>query len=269
MKTTKKSVIAYLIICFVLSSIFYVLIINYQLMNMANLLMWCPGVAAIIVKRLYYREEKIFNLKAFKLNYVLLGIGIPLLYSLLSYGIYLIMRGSDVITGNTLGTLLSQPLILILYVSIFFITALGEEIGWRGFLNREMFKLFGYHKGAFLTGCIWAIWHLPLIITGYVSSIPIWYQVPIYVIQCIAMSYPMSYLSLKSKSVWPAAFFHFTHNFVIQILLDQSISGQNKPYLVGETGILTISILLIVCYFYAKKSLGSLEESRIFENRGI
>lgn len=52
MKTTKKSVIAYLIICFALSSIFYVLIINYQLMNMANLLMWCPGVAAIIVKRL-------------------------------------------------------------------------------------------------------------------------------------------------------------------------------------------------------------------------
>ncbi|MBO0452644.1 CPBP family intramembrane glutamic endopeptidase [Candidatus Enterococcus murrayae] len=267
MRNTKKAVITFLILCFALSTIFYVLIINYQIMNMSYLLMWCPGIAAIIVKRLYHRDEKMFNLKKGKLKYVLSGIEIPLLYSLSSYGIYLIMRGNGVITGNTLRTLLSQPLILLLYIAIFFITALGEEIGWRGFLNREMFELFGYRKGAFLTGCIWAIWHLPLIVTGYVSSIPVWYQVPIYVIQCIAMSYPMSYLSLKSKSVWPAAVFHFAHNFVIQILLDQSIGGQNKPYLVGETGILTIAIILIVCYFYAKKPLDSLEESRAFENR--
>lgn len=267
MRDTKKSIIAFLIICFALSSIFYVLIINYQIMNMANLLMWCPGVAAIIVKLLYHRDEKIFNLKKLKLKYVLVGIGIPLLYSFLSYGIYLILRGNDVISGKTVGTLLSQPLILLLYIAIFFITALGEEIGWRGFLNREMFKLFEYRRGAFFTGCIWAVWHLPLIVTGYVSSIPIGYQVPIYVIQCIAMSYPMSYLSLKSKSVLPAAFFHFTHNFVIQILLDQSISGKNKPYLVGETGILTIAIILIVCYIYAKKSLDEIEENQVLENR--
>lgn len=63
MRNTKKAVITFLILCFALSTIFYVLIINYQIMNMSYLLMWCPGIAAIIVKRLYHRDEKMFNLK--------------------------------------------------------------------------------------------------------------------------------------------------------------------------------------------------------------
>lgn len=257
MKNTKKAIVSFLIICFALSSIFYFLIIHYQLMNMAYLLMWCPGIATIIVKRIYYRNEKLFNLRKFNLNYVLLGIGIPLLYSALSYGIYLAIYGEKVISGNMAWTLLTNPLVLLLYLAIFFITALGEEIGWRGYLSQELYNLFGFRKGALVTGIIWSIWHLPLIITGYVSSIPLWYQVPIYVIQCIAMSYPMLYLRIKSKSVWPAVFFHFAHNFIIQILLDQSISGKNKPYLAGETGLLTISVILIVGFIYARKSLNS------------
>ena len=40
MKTIKKSIIAFLVLCFALSSIFYVLIIKYQMLNMAYLLMW-------------------------------------------------------------------------------------------------------------------------------------------------------------------------------------------------------------------------------------
>lgn len=259
MPNTKQAISTFLILCFALSSVFYVLIINYQMLDMANLLMWCPGVAAIIVQRLYYREVKMFNLKKANLKNVFLGIVIPLSYSLLSYSIYLILRGKEGFSGNFIEALLRKPFLLLLYLGLFLFTALGEEVGWRGFLNREMFQLFGYRKGAFLTGSIWALWHLPLILAGYVSDIPIWYQAPIYVIQCIAISYPMSYLSLKSKSVWPAAFFHFTHNFVIQVLLDQSINGPNKPYLVGETGVLTILILLLVSFLYAKKPVDSLE----------
>ena len=46
--------------------------------------------------------------------------------------------------------------------------ALGEEIGWRGFLYPQLKAGFGRKKGWILGGIIWGIWHWPLIwLIGY------------------------------------------------------------------------------------------------------
>ena len=48
------------------------------------------------------------------------------------------------------------------------ITALGEEIGWRGFLYPQLGARFGQEKGWLLGGVIWGAWHWPLIwLIGY------------------------------------------------------------------------------------------------------
>src|SRR3989339_531621 len=44
--------------------------------------------------------------------------------------------------------------------------ALGEEIGWRGLLLHE-WKHLGFWKCSLLTGVIWGLWHLPLILLGH------------------------------------------------------------------------------------------------------
>jgi uncharacterized protein len=44
--------------------------------------------------------------------------------------------------------------------------ALGEEIGWRGFLQKELSHL-GLWKSGLLIGFIWGLWHAPLVIQGY------------------------------------------------------------------------------------------------------
>jgi len=67
------------------------------------------------------------------------------------------------------------------------------------------------------------------------------------------MSYAMFYLSIKSKSVWPAILLHSMLNFVIQLLLDQSIGGEMRPYLVGETGIITIALIVAIAIICAWK----------------
>ncbi len=47
-------------------------------------------------------------------------------------------------------------------------TALGEEIGWRGFLYPQLKARFGRRKGWLLGGAIWGAWHWPLIwLIGY------------------------------------------------------------------------------------------------------
>ena len=46
--------------------------------------------------------------------------------------------------------------------------ALGEEIGWRGFLYPQLKAEFGRRKGLLLGGVIWGAWHWPLIwLIGY------------------------------------------------------------------------------------------------------
>lgn len=48
------------------------------------------------------------------------------------------------------------------------IPALGEEIGWRGFLYPQLKARFGRRRGRLLGGAIWGAWHWPLIwLIGY------------------------------------------------------------------------------------------------------
>lgn len=57
--------------------------------------------------------------------------------------------------------------------------AMGEEIGWRGFLLPKMDLLMSCKKAIILSGFIWVIWHFPLLIAGlYKSGTPFWYQFP-------------------------------------------------------------------------------------------
>jgi membrane protease YdiL (CAAX protease family) len=44
--------------------------------------------------------------------------------------------------------------------------ALGEEIGWRGFLYKELAPL-GFWRCSLVTGGLWALWHVPLFLEGY------------------------------------------------------------------------------------------------------
>jgi membrane protease YdiL (CAAX protease family) len=41
--------------------------------------------------------------------------------------------------------------------------ALGEEIGWRGFMIWEMRKIMPFWAIGISSGLIWAVWHWPAI----------------------------------------------------------------------------------------------------------
>ncbi len=259
MEKSKKAITLFLIITFAASFIFYGLIIFGEEMFpelsgiSGYLLMWCPGVAAIFVRRKYYPEDSILGFQASKLKYLLTGIFLPVLYWGLSYGAYLLFAKNYKLSDEVITYLLKSPMTFLVYVLIFLITAMGEEVGWRGFLLPKLNDLFGMRKASLLSGLVWALWHYPILFSGYVSQIPLWYQLTTYTLLVFALSFIMAFLRLRSNSVWPAILLHASHNLLCQLILDPAINGDSRSFLVGETGIISILLLILLALIMTRK----------------
>jgi uncharacterized protein len=88
---------------------------------------------------------------------------------------------------------------------------LGEEYGWRGYLQGELTKL-GRIKGVLLVGVIWGVWHAPTVAMGHnYPGYPVLGPV-LMVAYTVLMAVVLGYAVLKSGSVWLAAFLHTLNN---------------------------------------------------------
>jgi membrane protease YdiL (CAAX protease family) len=99
-------------------------------------------------------------------------------------------------------TLLAGPLINL-------IPALGEELGWRGWLQPRLSERFGQWTGALLTGVIWGLWHAPVILLGYnYPGYPVAVALALMVVFCVLMSVLLGWITDASGTVWAAALAH-------------------------------------------------------------
>jgi len=209
-----KKIIIFLVLTFTCSSIsYYVMITTGTAHKIGALWMWSPGIAAILTK-LFFRESlKDFGWQAGEQKYLVLGLGIPLLYALIIYNFVWI-------TG--LGKFSPQPLSQIgIFATAGLIFAclagLGEEIGWRGFLIPELIKITSFTRAAYVTGIIWAIWHYPAIIyADYNRPTLLFFQLLVFTVAVMGYSILTAWLRLKSGSIWPAVLWHGGHNLFIQ-----------------------------------------------------
>ncbi|MEN6554271.1 MAG: CPBP family intramembrane glutamic endopeptidase [Methanobacterium sp.] len=188
-----------------------------------------------------------FGWKAGKIKYLVLGYIIPVFYCIIAYGIF---------WSTGLGTFngpVPDTLVIFIIIRTFgsIISALGEEIGWRGFLVPQLAKLTTFTKVAVISGIIGAIWHFPLIIfSNYNSATPLWYALPMFLVSVLGISFILAWLRLKSGSIWPAVLLHAGSNLYVQNIFDPLSGGSLIPYLVGENGILVVGIILIIAFIF-------------------
>jgi membrane protease YdiL (CAAX protease family) len=138
-------------------------------------------------------------------------------------------------------------------------SALGEEIGWRGFLVPELAKSMTFAKVTLISGVIWGAYHLPVIVLGNYhnnspTALPLWAQLVMFFIGIMSASVIIAYLRLKSGSLWSAAVFHACHNLFLQRIFNPlTIEYSNTAKYVDELGlVLPLTMVPVAIYFFIK-----------------
>ncbi|MFC2003470.1 hypothetical protein ACFLV4_05965, partial [Chloroflexota bacterium] len=104
------------------------------------LAMWSPGIAAILTQLLFRNSLKDFGWGWGETRYQLYSIALPFLYVLV---VHLFVWGTG-LGGFTLVPAMTLISTLTLGGIMACIAALGEEIGWSGFLVPELVKITSF-----------------------------------------------------------------------------------------------------------------------------
>ncbi|MEM2990344.1 MAG: CPBP family intramembrane glutamic endopeptidase, partial [Halobacteria archaeon] len=201
--------------------------------------MFIPMTTTIIIQKFIYRESLKELGISFKLNkWFLAAWLLPLLIAFQTFAISLLFPGIQY-TPNMEGIIeryqstLTQEQIeqiknqiaaspvhpiyiaiiqgLIAGITINAVTGFGEELGWRGFLLKQLEDM-GLWRASLVIGIAWGFWHAPLIIQGYnypEHPLPGVFMMAIFT---LLLSPIFSYIRIKAKSVIAAAIMHGSLN---------------------------------------------------------
>lgn len=278
MRPLAKQILTFLVLVFTFSSLPYYLMIHTGHIGAGNglvvsLVMWCPAFAALATCRLFGIDLATLGWNWRPAKYVTWSYVIPILYALPVYLVtWLLIRGSFAFSafaaplGEAFGfphapsavtLLLAVPMYATVGVISSTARALGEEIGWRGFLLPRLVDQAGFTWGCLLSGCIWAVWHYPgLLFADYNAGTSPAFALGCFTLMVIADSYILGWLRLKSGSLWTAAVLHASHNLFIQAIFDRMTAPVGKAlYITTEFGVgLVLTVTAVALYFWTRRS---------------
>ncbi len=123
----------------------------------------------------------------------------------------------------------------------------GEEFGWRGFLQNELFKA-GKVRGVIVLGLIWGVWHYPLIWMGHTyPGQPVLGSL-LMTVYTMILGAVLSFVMLKTRAIWLVAFLHALNNQVIAFL-NSFVYQVNDPVNSFTYGVWFILLAVPVLFF--------------------
>jgi membrane protease YdiL (CAAX protease family) len=265
----KRRIITYLIAVFALSTPFYVV----NIITSANgdeassllgqlaiaALMWMPAVAALVTTFIHQRNIRGLGWAPGKVKYLALGYLLPIVYASIAYSIVWVTGlgaydGTAAAESGLAGFVANALTLGVLQAALL---ALGEEIGWRGLLVPQMARLTSFNRTALITGLIWGLWHVPLILFGdYNAGTPWWYALLCFTVLIVGMNFAFTWLRLASGSIWPTVVMHASHNLIIQGVFDKLTANTgNTLFFTTEFGAMLALLGVIVALVFARLPL--------------
>lgn len=274
--TAWRAISIFLSITVALSAVFQSLMVYQGQMTrlLVTATMWSPGIAAVLTCLVVKRKISSlpWNWGEWRWNWY--AWALPIAYGLAMYlpvwifGLGGASFGNEATLANwsqdIIGGEEANILAIVFYLVIFgtigvvrsAANALGEEIGWRGFLIWEFRKVMPFWMVGLGSGLIWGLWHWPAILfTDYNAGEGNFViQMFLFTIGIAAQGIIYAYFVFKSRSLWPAVILHASHNLFIQaIYTPLTVSGENTHFYIDEFGIfLPIVSCTLAVYFYVR-----------------
>ena len=236
--------IAYFLgLTFFLSSFFYYFIATNEDTGWFEFgLMWCPGIASIIVSLVYRKNLRGFGWGIGHFWLLIASYFVPIAELFFVYGIIWTvgLGGFAGLDNNFMTKLALIPMILMALEGTYFAgrSALGEEIGWRGYLVPRLLEKYSPNQVSLFVGSIWAVWHFPIMITGdYGSATPLIYQLVCFTLMLVGVNFIYTWFRIKSGSLWTGVMLHTAGNlFIFHVFEDLTLNTGNTAFYGGETG---------------------------------
>ena len=133
--------------------------------------------------------------------------------------------------------------------------AMGEELGWRGFLLPKLLPL-GQWKAILISNIIWGLWHAPAIVQGL--NYPGYPVAGIFmmVVFTLLLGTIFSWLYLNTKSPWTPAFSHGAVNAIAGLPILFLVPGFNMVLGGTITSVAGwLGLLVFVGWLIASKKL--------------
>jgi membrane protease YdiL (CAAX protease family) len=272
----RRALPAYLLFTLGFSALFWFLIIKSGHVGGGGgtyvaALMWCPAAAAFATCKLTGRDIGSLGWK-WRTPFQVASYLIPLGYATIAYTIVWITGLGGFYNktfvdavGNRFGL---GPLPAWASIVLYFLfaattgvirgsaTALGEEIGWRGFLVPELAGRMSYTATSLISGSIWAMWHYPILIfADYNAGTPTWYSLTCFTVMVVALGFVFTWMRLKSGSLWTGVLLHASHNLFIQAFFDPMTTDTGRTkYITSEFGAaLALTAILVAVYFWTRR----------------
>uniref|UniRef100_UPI00404A2147 CPBP family intramembrane glutamic endopeptidase n=1 Tax=Fulvivirga sp. TaxID=1931237 RepID=UPI00404A2147 len=135
-------------------------------------------------------------------------------------------------------------LIILLPVNIVLGGALGEEIGWRGYLLKKLQLRYSDFYSSLIVGLVWSAWHLPLFLTKTYENPMLQYFAIV-----ILMSFVFTFISNRSpESIWPVVMLHASFN--VSNMLVGTLFPETDGILEEDWYYFILILILIVSFLF-------------------
>jgi len=121
---------------------------------------------------------------------------------------------------------------------------LGEEIGWRGYLQPRLDQM-GVRVSLVWVIALETLFHIPLILmAGYLADESL-ASIALFFGLGLGATPVWTWATYRWRSIWIAAWFHAFHNAGSQVIMPKAL-GAGEPRVLGESGLFPVALYLLV-----------------------